>query len=85
MLVAQAVVDAARPAFEVGGDAVRPRQHDMRGHCDDGVGIVVDVRDAGIAGPAVGLGGRPWGDVGRDEGVRVQEPLEANRRGLRSR
>ena len=31
--------------------------------------VWVDVRDAGIAGPAVGLGGRPWGDVGRDEGV----------------
>jgi hypothetical protein len=43
----------------------------MSGHRADGVGVVVDIRDAGIAGPSVGLGGRSCGDIGLDEGVQA--------------
>jgi DDE domain len=57
MGAAEAVVDAQSPGLEVGEHAVHPGQDDMRGHRPDEVRLMVDARDAGIAGPAVGLGG----------------------------
>src|SRR5512144_3349422 len=71
VLPAEAVVDTQGPALEVGEDPVHPGEHDMSGHRADGVGVVVDIRDAGIAGPSVGLGGRSCGDIGLDEGVQA--------------
>ena len=53
MLPAQAVVDAQAPALRVGEDAVDPRQHDVRGHGPDHLGVVLDVLERGVAGPAV--------------------------------
>src|SRR3954467_7137014 len=38
----QAVIDAERPALEVGEDAVGPGQHDMSGHAADYMRIVGD-------------------------------------------
>jgi hypothetical protein len=67
MVAVQTVVDAQGPAFEVGEDAVGPRQDDVGGHAADDMGIVVDLVSAGIGGPSVGLQRRTGGDVGRDE------------------
>src|SRR3954452_540463 len=52
----QAVIDAERPALEIGEDAVGPGQHDMGGHAADNMRIVRDAGSTGIPGPAVGLG-----------------------------
>ncbi len=49
---AQAVIDAQRPDFQVGEDAVNPGQDDVGGHWADDVRLVGEVRRAGIAGPA---------------------------------
>src|SRR5512147_1954640 len=49
----QAVIDAECPAFEVGEDAMRPRQDEVGGHRADDVRLVGDAGGAGIAGPAV--------------------------------
>ena len=46
VLAAQAVIDAQGPDFEVGEDAVHPRQDDMGGHAADDMGIVADARGA---------------------------------------
>ena len=64
---AQAMIDAQRPGFEVGKDAVDPGQHDMSGHLADDMGIVFDAGRAGIAGPAVGFGGGAGGEIGGQE------------------
>jgi hypothetical protein len=68
---AQAVIDAQRPGFEVGKGAVSPGQHDVRGHGGNGVGIVDEAGGAGIAGPAVGLGGGAGSKVGGQEGAQA--------------
>jgi hypothetical protein len=57
------VIDAERPALEIGEDAVGPGQHDMGGHAADDMRIVGDTGSTEIPGPAVGLGG---GARGRD-------------------
>jgi hypothetical protein len=69
VLAAQAVIDAERPAFEVGEDAMRPRQDDVGGHWAYDVRLVDDAGGAGIAPPAVGPGGGAGFEVGADEGV----------------
>ena len=56
---------------EVGEDAVRPGQDDMRGDGADGVGIVIDAGGALIGGPTVGPRGRARGDFGLDDGVQA--------------
>src|SRR5215208_5047281 len=63
----QAVIDAERPALEIGEDAVGPGQHDMGGHAADNMRIVRDAGGTGISCPAVGLGGGPGGEIGREE------------------
>src|SRR4051794_32131550 len=63
----QAVIDAERPALEIGEDAVGPGQHDMGGHAADDMRIVRDAGSTGIPGPAVGLGGGAGGKIGREE------------------
>ena len=50
MPAAQAVIDAERPDFEVGEDAVHPRQDDMGRHLADDMGIVLDAGSAGVTG-----------------------------------
>src|SRR5512144_2680537 len=45
----QAVVDAERPTFEVGEEAMRPGKDDMGGHGSDDMRRVADVGCAGIA------------------------------------
>src|SRR3954463_1502067 len=63
----QAVIDAERPALEIGEDAVGPGQHDMGGHAADDMRIMRDAGSTGIPGPAVGLGGGAGGKIGREE------------------
>jgi O-6-methylguanine DNA methyltransferase len=53
VFAAQAVIDAERPTFEVGEDAVRPRQDEVGGHRAYDVRLVDDAGGAGIASPAV--------------------------------
>ena len=50
---------------------MRPRQHDVGGHLADDMGIVADAGGAGIGGPAVGLGGRPWCEIRATKGCRL--------------
>ena len=69
MRPAQPVEGAERPALEIGEHAVGPCQHDMGGPLADDLRIVVVVRQAGIAAPAVGDQARARrGDAG-DKGV----------------
>ena len=50
----QAVIDAERPALEIGEDAVGPGKHDMGGHTTDEVRIVHNAGSTGIpAEPSV--------------------------------
>src|SRR5215210_6529653 len=67
----QAVIDAERPALEIGEDAVGPRQHDMSGHAADDMRIVRDAGSTGIPGPAVGLGGGAGGEIGLEKGMQT--------------
>jgi hypothetical protein len=75
----QAVIDAERPALEVGEDAVGPGQHDMGGHAANDMGghAANDMRVVGDAGgtriprPAVGLGGGAGGEIGLEEGMQT--------------
>src|SRR3954447_316642 len=67
----QAVIDAERPALEIGEDAVGPGQHDMSGHAADDMRIVGDAGSTGIPGPAVGLGGGAGGEIGFEKGMQT--------------
>src|SRR3954451_11777481 len=67
----QAVIDAERPALEVGEDAVGPGQHDMSSHAADDMRIVADAGSAGVPGPAIGPGGGAGGEIGREEGMQT--------------
>src|SRR5215207_611490 len=67
----QAVIDAERPALEVGEDAVGPGQHDMGGHAADDMRIMPDTGSTGVSSPAVGLGGGAGGEVGLEEGMQA--------------
>src|SRR5918998_557845 len=57
----QAVIDAERPALEVGEDAVGPGQHNMGGHAADDMRVVRDAGGTRIPRPAVGLSGGAGG------------------------
>ena len=67
VLLAQTVIDAECPALQVGEDAMRPRQEDVRGHRSDDVWLVADAGSAPISRPAVGFGAGAGGDIGFDE------------------
>src|SRR5215210_7607692 len=67
----QAVIDAERPALEIGEDAVGPGQHDMGGHAADDMRIVRDAGSTRVPGPAVGLGGGAGGEIGLEEGMQA--------------
>ena len=67
----QAVIDAERPALEIGEDAVGPGKHDMGGHTTDEVRIVHNAGSTGVPRPAVGLGGSTWGEIGLEEGMQA--------------
>ena len=69
VFLAQTVVDAERPGLQVGEDAVDPRQHHMGGDRTDDMGIVGDIRRAGIARPTVGADRDAGSHVGGDEAV----------------
>lgn len=71
----QAVMDAERPAFEAGEDAVDSRRHHMGGERTDDTGIVGDIRRAGIAGPAIGLDGGAGCHIGgeRDSDIQLND------------
>ena len=71
MPAAQAVIDAERPDFEVGEDAVHPRQNDVGRHLTDHMGIMMDAGDASITGQSIGLGGSTGGEMGSEEGCRL--------------
>src|SRR3954467_13824394 len=82
----KAVIDAERPALEIGEDAVGPGQHDMGGHAADDMRIVGEAGSAGIPGPAVGLDGGAGGEIGLEEGMQaagriVGQLLEADTTG----
>src|SRR5215212_8500407 len=62
MLLAQAVIDAQTPALGVGEHAMHPRQHEMGGHRSDHLGVVLDVLERGVTGPAVAAHGAATGD-----------------------
>ncbi len=80
MVATQTMVDAQGPAFEVGEDAVGPRQDDVGGHGADDMGIVIDLGSAGIGGPSVGLERRTASDVGGDEGADAFGGIVGDRR-----
>ena len=67
----QAMIDAERPALEIGEDAVGPGQHDMGGHAADDMRIVRDAGSTGIPGPAVGLGDGARGEIGLEKGMQT--------------
>src|SRR5215212_8188641 len=67
----QAVIDAERPALEIGEDAVGPGQHDMGGHAADDMRIVGDAGSTGIPCPAVGFGGGAGSEIGLEEGMQT--------------
>src|SRR5918998_3704313 len=67
----QAVIDAERPALEVGEDAVGLGQHDMGGHAADDMRIVRDAGSTGVPCPAVGLGGSAGGEIGLEESMQT--------------
>src|SRR3954468_7707688 len=67
----QTVIDAERPALEIGEDAVGPRQHDMGDHAADDMRIVRDPGSTGVPCPAVGLGGGAGGEIGLEEGMQT--------------
>src|ERR671920_2265451 len=67
----QAVIDAERPALEIGEDAVGPGQHDMGSHAADDMRIMLDAGSTGIPCPAVGLGGGAGGEIGLEEGMQA--------------
>src|SRR6476646_11152448 len=67
----QAVIDAERPALEVGDDAVGPGQHDMGSHAADDMRIVRDAGSTGVPRPAVGLGDGAGGEIGLEEGMQT--------------
>src|SRR3954451_19096150 len=65
----QAVIDAERPALEIGEDAVGPGQHDMSGQTADDMRLVRDAGSTGVPGPAIGLGGGAGGEIGHEKGM----------------
>src|SRR3954447_11847279 len=67
----QTVIDAERPALEIGENAVGPGQHDMGGHAADDMRIVGDAGSTGVPGPAVGLGGGAGGEIGLEKGMQT--------------
>ena len=67
----QAVIDAERPALEIGEDTVGPGQHDMSGHAADDMRIVPDAGSTEISRPAVGLGGGAGGEIGLEKGMQT--------------
>src|SRR3954451_22480668 len=71
VFAAQTMIDAERPALEVGEDAVGPGQHDMGGHAADNMRIVRDARGTGIPCPAVGFGGGTGGEIGLEKGMQT--------------
>src|SRR5215213_4611764 len=68
---AQAVIDAERPALEIGEDAMGPGQHDMGGDAADDMRIVRDAGSTRVPGPAIGLGGGARGEIGLEEGMQA--------------
>src|SRR5215218_7812030 len=71
VLLAQAVIDAQAPALGVGEHAVDPGQHEMGGHRSDHLGVVLDVLERGVTGPAVTDHGAATGDRRRDEAAQA--------------
>jgi len=74
------MIDTQRPGFEIGKDAVGPGEHDMSSHLADRMRIVVDAGRAGIARPAVGLGGSTGGEMGSQEGMQAAGRVVGQRR-----
>jgi hypothetical protein len=72
VLAAQSVVDAQGLDLEVGKNPVDPGQHNVSGHLADDMGIVGHAGDAGIAGPAIGFGGRAGSEIGGQNVDRAQ-------------
>lgn len=65
----QAVIDAQRPGFQVGEDAMDAGQNEVGGHGSDDMGVVGDVRRAEIGGEPIGLDDAAGGGVRGDEGM----------------
>ena len=80
VLFAQPVIDAERPGLEVGEDAMRPGQDDVRGHRSDNVRVVSNAGSAGVAGPAVGFRGGAGFNAGFNEGVQTRGGEVGDRR-----
>src|SRR4051794_30103895 len=75
----QAMIDAERPALEIGEDAVGPGPHDMGGEAAAAMRFVRDAGSPGVSCPAVGLGGGAGGEMGREKRMqtvgRIAGPL----------
>src|SRR5512143_799780 len=68
---AQPVIDAEPPPLRVGEDSVHPGQDDVRGHWPDHLGVVLDVLERGIPGPAVADEGPAASDCDGDEAAQA--------------
>ena len=73
MLGAQAVIDAERPGLEVSEDPVDPWQDEVGGHFTDHMRFVAELGSAGVARPAVGLGGAAGGDGSGHEAMEITD------------
>src|SRR6478735_11222015 len=67
----QAMIDAERPALEIGEDAMGPGQHDMSGHAADNMRIVHDAGSTGVSCPAIGPGDGARGEIGLEKGMQT--------------
>ena len=54
---------------------MNPGEDDVGGHFVDDMRVVVDARGAGVCGPAVGVGGSAFGDIGLDESVQTRRRI----------
>jgi hypothetical protein len=67
MLVAQLVIDAERPGFQIREDAMDPQQHDMSGHDADKVSIAIETWRGRISSASIRLNLRALRHIGGDE------------------
>ena len=65
------MINAERPGFEAGKDAMDPGQHHMSGHGADDMGVMMRGRQSRVSRPAIGSRGGGWRYIGLDEGVQT--------------
>ena len=65
--LAHAVIGPERPSFEIGEDAMDPRQQDVRRHRADDFSAMEEAGEAAVAGKAIAQERRAGRDGARDE------------------